>query len=124
MKIDIDKERRRQLNRAEHRQAHAQRDVELNTKGARVKIRKVPQSNPEFLARAKESMSRLLDTDNVAATIFTLKSLGASEGWIEGGNQEAVDVSKMTQLSEFFRSVDKASQSSPSPISDVREDLG
>jgi len=103
------REREKQLkyerNRAEHMLREAQRD-EAYREAKRVTKYEAPtpKTPQEFIARAEAALARMIDSDNVAAVIFTLKSLGASKGWVEGGASE-VDNSKLRELKSFFESV-------------------
>jgi hypothetical protein len=99
----------KELNRKKHWEERNKWHDEL--KALKVKkltpkpILPVPTSKEEFIAKAEKAISRMIDQDNPAAVIFTLKSLGASKGWIEKSVSEEVDLNKLNALKSFFDSV-------------------
>jgi hypothetical protein len=127
MQFDIHLERAKQKerekalkyerNRAEHMLREAQKDEAYREAKRTTKvINPTPKSPQEFIARAEAALARMIDSDNVAAVIFTLKSLGATKGWIEGGKSDEVDLTKLKELKSFFDSVgDKKASDNVAP---------
>lgn len=92
----------------QNKHANMQRQLDMyeqrRKKGPRA-ILPVPTTKEEFISKAERAISRMIDQDHPAAVIFTLKSLGASKGWIEKSVSEEVDLGKLNALKSFFDSV-------------------